>query len=74
MTETVLEKHYRKTLELVSGYAANRRHSIYCEYIEEFIITKLKEGKAITKTKKPFTPPRYDEVYREGTKWLEKLE
>ncbi len=73
MSETSLERHYRETLELVSGYAANRRHSIYCDYIEKFIITRLKEGQKIEEKKKQYTKPRYDKVYVRGIEWLDSL-
>ncbi len=72
MTETVLEKYYRETLEWVGNYAAKRNSSLYCECIEKVIITALEEGQKVAEKKK-YTKPRYDKVFVSGRKWLDKL-
>lgn len=44
MSETILEKHYRETLEYIGDYAIKRDHIIYCDHIAQVVINKLKEG------------------------------
>ena len=48
MSETNIEKHYRKTLEYIADYAIKRNHIIYCDHIAQVIINKLKEGQNLT--------------------------
>lgn len=73
MTETVLEKRYRKTLEHIRDFCKDKDFNIYCSQILQTVEHALKLEEDIAKTKKPFTPPRYDEVYREGTDGLMNL-
>ena len=43
------------------------------ESLKEKIEDRLKEKLALRKEKLAYTPPRYDDVYFEGLKWLDRL-
>ncbi len=74
MSETALERRYRKALENIRDFCMNRDFNIYCRRILQDVEDALKgEGTVIAKTKKPFTPPRYDKVYVRGREWLDSL-
>ena len=75
MTETSLERRYRKTLEHIRDFCMKRDFNVYCKRILQDVedVLKLEEARKIAEEKKKFTPPRYDKVFVRGREWLDNL-